>query len=301
VEDHDRLIIQSGQNLDPKFRPENPNEKSNKMEIFSALSEGAVLGSVEVCRVEKGQIALNITDNLCILINLEPIENSTMENNSKNENKNVGVILNENSLHHHEMSISEVENNPIIQGDKMIADSDDTESTDDKKWLNDLFSCSLLKAQMLLLEHWTSSLEIEREKKEKEAAAAAAAAALAMSSNKPKSIGFTASVSTNNSIKERTKESIVQVPKKKSSESSSASLLGLDVSKRLADSALRSRIRDVGDGITLSINRSQGDTVILFILICSLFFAFSSFLLSYSSFTFFLLLSLLFPSLFFNF
>ena len=64
VEDHDRLIIQSGPNLDPNFRVQNLTEKSKKTEIFSALFEGAVLGSLEVCRVEKGQIDLNVTDNL---------------------------------------------------------------------------------------------------------------------------------------------------------------------------------------------------------------------------------------------
>lgn len=279
VEDHDRLIIQSGPNLDPNSRVQNLTEKSKKTKIFSALFEGAVLGSLEVCRVEKGHIDLNVTDNLSILINLEPIENSSIENDSKSvsinidrietEKKNEMVQENENMSNHHQISISELENNQntITEGEKMIVDTDSGDSIDDLKWLADLFSSSLLKAQLLLLEHWTASLEMEREKKktENEAAAAAAiaiAAASALNYNKFKSTGpiNTTSLTTTNNNKPNPKESTVQDPKEHSSESCSASLLGVDVSKRLVDSVLRSRVRDVGDGIALSINRSLGET-----------------------------------------
>jgi hypothetical protein len=279
VEDHDRLIIQSGPNLDPNSRLQNLTEKSKKTEIFSALFEGAVLGSLEVCRVEKGQIDLNVTDNLSILINLEPIENGSIENDSKSgsintdriktEKKNEMVQGNENMSNHHQMSISELENNQntITEGEKMIVDTDSGDSIDDRKWLADLFSSSLLKAQLLLLEHWTACLAVEREKKktEREAAAAVAiaiAASSALNYNKFKSTGpiNTISLTTTNNNKPNPKESTVQDPKEHSSESCSASLLGVDVSKRLVDSVLRSRVRDVGDGIALTINRSLGET-----------------------------------------
>ena len=281
VEDHDRLIIQSGPNLDPNSRVQNLTEKSKKTEIFSALFEGAVLGSLEVCRVEKGQIDLNVTDNLSILINLEPIENSPIENDSKSGNINIDRIEtekknemaqgNENMSNHHQMSISELENNQntITEGEKMIVDTDSGDSIDDRKWLADLFSSSLLKAQLLLLEHWTACLAVEREKKktEREAAASAAiaiaiAAASALNYNKFKPTGpvNTISLTTTNNNKPNPKESTVQDPKEHSSESCSASLLGVDVSKRLVDSVLRSRVRDVGDGIALTINRSLGET-----------------------------------------
>ena len=265
------------------------NAVSKEINNLNALFDSELTGSLEVTIVRKGCIEINLSGNMFLLITLEPIPKPCNEKDvctvsfdgsqvvdtpcvrsarvgeSQNEEKNVPMDMQE------EMKVDMKMN--------MKMDIDDTGDSVDLeeshfcgiKWIQDLFSRSLMKAQLLLLEHWSSSkeAEIEKEKIENAAATAATAAATVRSASelKIKSIAVTNTMITSTPhtqpILPNSKKLIDSKIEFKVHRTDiySDSLSGINILKRLINPVLKSKVRDVGDGIAMSLDRSTGGCV----------------------------------------
>ena len=132
----------------------------------------------------------------------------------------------------------------------------------DVTWIQDLFSCSIMKAQLILLEHWSSSKQEEAEKERNENNAIAAATLANELKMKPivnskiSIIPATQVTLPNNTQHLDSKIGSKVLP----TDIYSDSLSGINVLKHLINPVLRSKVRDVGDGtaLTLTLNRSTG-------------------------------------------
>jgi hypothetical protein len=141
VDDHDRWIVQSPHlNITPnpqnsKFENENKmknekNENENNHENLSCLYEELLIGSLDVTIVEKGQIALNISNSLSLMITLEPIyADMNKDNNDSNDT-------------------SKDSNNTLLCGINCT--------------LNDIIYSSILKVQLSLLLQWDKALVLRK-------------------------------------------------------------------------------------------------------------------------------------------
>ena len=272
-------------------------EKENDFALF----ESEITGSLEVTMVGKGRIELNVSDELSLIISLEPINTltspipsiSAVSNTLKTFSKNFSSIsgesrtINRNNCADDIMDVESQEaidnkednNNCNDNKDNNNDDKNDQNDNNANKrsnkldWLSNMFSCSILSAQLLLLNHWKKSLDLfqesvlheqkiqnaitaknnmknntlmsiktedirikkEKDEKEKE-----------MSSVSP--IGTsTEPIESSKESKEHSRET--KDSKKRTSETHSETLEGVDVSGRLVHPMLRARLRDVGDGM----------------------------------------------------
>lgn len=141
VDDHDRWIVQST-HIDitpnpqnPKFQNENKrknekNENENNHENLSCLYEELLIGSLDVTVVEKGQIALNISNSLSLMLSLEPIfADINKDDNDSNDTSK---------------------------------DSNNTSLCGIKCKLNDIIYSSILKIQLSLLLQWDKALVLRK-------------------------------------------------------------------------------------------------------------------------------------------
>ena len=168
------------------------------------------------------------------------------------------------------MDIDENENKNENENDIENKDGDDLKGEGagtgaepcDVTWIQDLFSCSIMKAQLILLEHWSSSKQAEAEKERKENIAIAAATLASELKMKPLVnskicvIPATQATLPNSTQHLDSKIGSTVHP----TDIYSDSLSGINVLKRLINPVLRSKVRDVGDGTatTLAVNRSTG-------------------------------------------
>jgi hypothetical protein len=262
---------------------------SKKMNNLNALFDSELIGSLEVTVVRKGCIDINLSGNISLLITLEPIPkpcNGKDVCSVSNDGSQVvdpscvssaGVGESQNEEKNVKMEVQEEMKEGMKEGMKM--DVDDMGYSEDLKeshisgikWIQDLFSRSLMKAQLLLLEHWSSSklAEIEKEKIENAAAAviAAAAAATVRSASELK---VKSAVNTKIPSTPHTQPTLPNSTKLINSKIESKvhhtdiytdSLSGINILKRLINPVLRSKVRDVGDGIAMSLNRATGGWV----------------------------------------
>ena len=253
-----------------------------KNDLF-ALFDSELLGSLEATVVRKGCIELNISRNISLLLTLEPIP-------KPNEGKEVCHVSNDSGLvvgTSHERSDGEDEiqsENRYMKidikddikvvmieemKDDMKMDTGEMEDLEgvnlpDVKWIQDLFSCSMMKAQLLLLEHWSSSKQAEAENEKLQNATAAAARLASELKMRPVVTSKISSTPlTNVALPSSTQPPDSKIESKvHPSDTYSQSLSGIDVLKRLINPVLRSKVRDVGDGIAATLNRTFSGTSI---------------------------------------
>ena len=300
VDDNDRLIIQSNNGTESSTSCE-PNTKSEYTSNLTALFDSELIGSLEVTIVRKGCIELNLSGDMSLLITLEPIPKPGKkadvihENNENSESKPViekpcvcsdGVDAIHSGEEYMKIDMKEYLQIDMIEGIKIDVNNDsvddmkmDIEENENKNendlggegegaqpcdvtWIQDLFSCSIMKAQLILLEHWSSSKEAEAEKERKENIALAAANLANELKMKP---FVNSKIVITPTTQVTVPNSTQQLDSKIGSTVSPAdiysdSLSGLNVLKRLINPVLRSKVRDVGDGTatTVTLNRSTG-------------------------------------------
>ena len=278
------------------------NTKSEDMNNLSALFESELIGSLEVTIVRKGCIELNLSGEMSLLITLEPIPKPDNKNNAiieKNENNDSKPVIEKPCVRsdgvgeiHSGEEYMKIDMKEYLQIDmkegikfdmidesvddmKMDIDENENENEDDLggagawaepcdvTWIQDLFSCSIMKAQLLLLEHWSSSKQAEAEKEKNENIAIAAALLASELKMKPLVNSKIVTTPTTQAILPNSTQQLdskigSKVPP---TDIYSDSLSDINVLKRLINPALRSKVRDVGDGTatTLTPNRSTGE------------------------------------------
>ena len=252
---------------------------------LNALFDSELIGSLEVTAVRKGCIEINLSGSMSILITLEPIPKpykgndvcavsydggytvdtagvrsvgfGEIRNEEKNMKMDVQQEMKEGIKLNMKMDIDEMEDSADLE----------TSHTSGIKWIQDLFSRSVMKAQLLLLEHWSSSKQAEIEKEIIENASVAAAAAATVRSASELKTKSVAAVNTKITSTPHTQPTLPYSTKLIDSKIESKvqhtdiytdSLSGINVLKRLINPVLKSKVRDVGDGIAMSLNRATG-------------------------------------------
>lgn len=249
---------------------------------LNALFDSELIGSLEVTIVRKGCIEINLSGSMSLQITLEPIPKPFKGNDVCTVSYDGGYIVDTACVRSVELGeIQNEEENMKMDvqeemKEDMKADIDEMEDSTDLekshtsgiKWIQDLFSRSLMKAQLLLLEHWSTSkqAEIEKEKIENALVVAAAAAATVRSASELK-IKSVAVVNTKITSTPHTQPTLPNSTKLIDSKIESKvhhtdiytdSLSGVNILKRLINPVLKSKVRDVGDGIAMSLNRATG-------------------------------------------
>jgi hypothetical protein len=252
------------------------NAVSKEMNNLNALFDSELIGSLEVTIVRKGCIEINLSGNTSLLITLEPnpkpcngndvctVPNDGSQFVDTSCGRSAGVGESQNEEKNMKMDVQEEMKEGMKEGMKMDVDEmEDSEDLEEShisgiKWIQDLFSRSLMKAQLLLLEHWSSSKQAEIEKEKVENAAAATAATVRSASElKIKS----AAVVNTKISSSPTAQPIVPTKvesKVHHTDIYTDSLSGINILKLLINPVLKSKVRDVGDGIAMSLNRSTG-------------------------------------------
>lgn len=274
TDDHDRYIIKSTTEIDMKISDsllsssglsDKPCNLEKSIEKFlPSLFESDLIGSLELTNIGKGEIEINLSDELSLLICLDAI---------KQDKKNEGLdVLSAIKSDVNEERNSQ--NNTVISRD---IDENSPHVRTSIPWLSQLFYRALLKAQLMLMERWACSLsaakiEEEEEKEKEREIEASVTAALLLKKNNNIANNMNSLINQINVKTEVTGETSkiseleqLNVMKEHSSESHSKSVSGMNFHRSLVHSSLRSRVRDVGDGIAVKAKTSQGDISINFI------------------------------------
>jgi hypothetical protein len=125
-----------------KKKKNEKNEHEKKHENLSCLYEELLIGSLDVTIVEKGQIALNISNSLSLIIMLEPIDTD----GKAADRSYTGTI------HHTSNDVS----------DDRLKDNKSDLLCRINHQLNYIIYSSILKIQLSLLSQWNKSLDIRR-------------------------------------------------------------------------------------------------------------------------------------------
>ena len=290
TDDHDRYIIKSTSEIDITTTSSltSSNGKSDKPysvektleKYLPSLFESDLIGSLELTNIGKGEIEINLSDELSLLICLDAIKEDKENEGGEVASRVVMKSNEENNAHSNDGISRGIDENSMNIDENSRHDSDTS-----MPWLSQLFYRGLLKAQLMLMERWACSLsaakmeEEEEKEKEREIAEKATAALLLKKNNNTNNMSsrinqIIVKTEIGTEIPKSSDVEQVSVPTEHSSESHSKIVKGMNFHRTLVHSSLRSSVRDVGDGIAVKSKTTLGNSSINNLILSYLIFSY---------------------------